>query len=254
MPKDTITLRLSGDVHLEDYLVAMRQFRALIEALNKDVATGIKVEWSIDELMAGSAATTVRGGVSEEAWQSAVEAIVQAYEDVGTRMESGQEIPYSKEAVDAAFGITGVLNGRIDEVTFETEDMEAFIFSPVDSPPNRSRQTAFYSYGAVEGRVQTLSSRTGLKFTLYDVFGRAIQCHLRKGDEDMMRDAWDRWVVVEGKVRRDAEGKPKSIRQITDVVVRDEGKTGDYRQARGAVPVGPDALSSEETIRRLRDA
>lgn len=255
MSKDTITLRLSGDVHLEDYLVAMRQFRSLIEALNKDVAQGVKVEWSIEELMAGSAAATVKGGVSEEAWQSAVEAIVQAYEDVGTRMESGQEIPYSKEAIDAAYGITGVLNGRIDEIAFETDDMEAFVTSTATSPLNSSRPTAHYSYGAIEGRVQTISSRTGLKFTLYDVFGRAIQCHLRKGDdEDMMRDAWDKWVVVEGKVRRDAEGRPKSIRQITDVVVRYEGSSGDYRQARGAVPVGPNVLSSEETIRRLRNA
>ena len=254
MPKDTITLRLSGDVHLEDYLVAMRQFRALIEALNKDVASGVKVEWSIDELMAGSAATTVKGGVSEAAWQSAVEAIVEAYEDVGSRMERGQELPYSKEAVDAAFGITGILNGRIDEIAFETDDMEAFVSSTTASSLDRPRQTAYYSYGAIEGRVQTISSRTSLRFTLYDVFGRAVQCHLRKGDEDRMRNAWDRWVVVEGKVRRDAEGRPKSIRQITDVVVRDEGNPGDYRRARGAVPVGPNALSSEETIRRLRDA
>lgn len=254
MPKDTITLRISGDVHLEDYLVAMRQFRALIEALNKDVASGVKVEWSIDELMAGSAATTIKGGVSEEAWQSAVEAIVEAYEDVGSRMERGQELPYSKEAADAAFGITDILNGRIDEIAFETDDMEAFVSSTVISSFDRPRQTAYYSYGAIEGRVQTISSRTSLRFTLYDVFGRAVQCHLRKGDEDRMRNAWDRWVVVEGRVRRDAEGRPKSIRQITDVVVRDEGSPSDYRRARGAVPVGPNALSSEETIRRLRDA
>ncbi|CAN5839854.1 hypothetical protein BH23ACT11_BH23ACT11_13140 [soil metagenome] len=254
MPKDTITLRISGDVHLEDYLVAMRQFRALIEALNKDVAGGVKVEWSIEELMAGSAATTVKGGVSEEAWQSSVEAIVSAYEDVGTRMEGGQELPYSKETADAAFGITGILNGRIDEITFETDDMEAVVSSTAASSLNRSHQNTFYSYGAIEGRVQTLSSRTGLKFTLYDVLGRAVQCHLRKGDEDRMRNAWDRWVVVEGKVRRDTEGRPKSIRQITDVVVRYEGNPGDYRQARGAVPVGPNDLTSEETIRRLRDA
>ncbi|MBA2514594.1 MAG: hypothetical protein H0V26_09765 [Solirubrobacterales bacterium] len=254
MPKDTITLRISGDVHLEDYLVAMRQFRALIEALNKEVAGGIEVEWSIEDLAAGSADTTVRGGVKEESWQRAVEDIVRAYEEVGISMERGQDFPYSKEAADAAFGITGILNGRIDEITFETEDMEAFVTSAAASSLNRPVQTPAYSYGAIEGRVQTLSSRTGLRFTLFDAFGRGIQCHLRRGDEDMMRDAWNKWVVVEGRVRRDAEGKPKSIRQITDVVVREVGGSEDYREARGAVPVGPNAPSSEEIIRRLRDA
>lgn len=254
MPKDTITLRISGDVHLDDYLVAMRQFRALIGALNKEVADGVEVEWSIDDLTAGSADTTVKGGVQEESWQRAVEDIVRAYEEVGVSLERGRDFPYSKEAADAAFGITSILNGRIDEITFETEDMEAFVTSATASSLNRPIQIPPYAYGAIEGRVQTLSSRTGLRFTLFDTFGRAIQCHLRRGDEDMMRDAWNKWVVVEGRVRRDVEGKPKSIRQISDVVVRDIGDPEDYRAARGAVPVGPNAPSSEEVIRRLRDA
>ncbi len=261
MPKDTITLRISGDVYLDDYLAAMRQFHALIRALNQDVARNVEVEWSIDELMAGSAATTLRGLVKEESWQPAVEDIVRAYEEVGTSMERGLTIPYSKEAADAARGITSILNGRIDEITFETDDMEAFVSStvsssdqPIQAAVYSSIQTAVYSYGAIEGRIQTLSSRTGLKFTLYDIFGRAIQCHLRKGNEDMMRDAWDKWVVVEGKIRRDAAGNPKSIRQVTDVFVRETGSPEDYREAKGSVPVGPNALSSEEIIRRLRDA
>lgn len=254
MPKDTITLRISGDVELGDYLTAMRQFNALIGALNKDVANGVKVEWSIDDLSAGSADATVKGGVEEESRWGAIEEIVRAYEEVGARMEAGQDIPYSKEARDAAFGIAGILNGRINEITFETEDKEAFVTEDSISPRKRDRQTAFYSYGAVEGRIQTLSSRTGLKFTLYDVFGRAVYCHLRRGDEAMMRDVWERWVVVEGRVRRDAEGRPKAIREITNVAVRDEGDPSDYMQARGAVPVGPNGLSAEEAIRQLRDA
>ncbi len=253
MANDTITLRLSGDVLLDEYAIVVRHLGFLVKALAKDVAGGVEVEWNVDDLQGGSAVTTLRGLAKQKDLQPQVEEIVKAYEQVGVSMEQGLRIPYSEEVADAARGITGVLNGRIDDVRFETEEAEAIITSAPSSPSER-RRPSMYAYGAIEGRVQTLSSRNELKFTLYDAFGRGIPCHLQKGDEDMMRDAWEKWVVVEGWVRRDASGQPLSIRRITDVVVREHGNPEGYREARGAVPVSPDAISSEEAIRRLRDA
>jgi hypothetical protein len=253
MPGDTITLRLSGDVYLDDYVKAVQKLDSLVKALGKDVAGSVEVDWSVDDLAAGSAATTLRGLAKEEEQQPAVEKIVRAYEKVGLSMEGGLPIPYSEEVAEAARGITQVLDGRIDEILFETDETEAVITTALAGGSRRSRIGVF-SFGAIEGRVQTLSSRTGLKFTLYDVFGRGIPCHLREGDEDMMRDAWDKWVVVEGRIRRDAAGKPISIRDITEVVEREPGAPGDYRKARGVLRVGPNAPSPEEAIRRLRDA
>lgn len=254
MPRDTITLRLSGDVFLDDYMAAIRRFHTLIGALNKDVAQGVEVEWTVDDLSGGSAVTTIRGTATEESRQPAVEQIVRAYERVGVSIESNWDIPYSQDVVNAARSMANLLDGRIEEMLFETDDMEAVITKPADSSSGRPRDTSIYSFGAIEGRVQTLSSRTGLKFTLYDVFGRGIPCHLQKGDEDMMRDAWDKWVVVEGRVRRDAMGKPISIRKITNVVKREPGEPLGYRKAKGILRAGPNAPSPEEAIRRLRDA
>jgi len=254
MPRDTITLRLSGDVFLDDYLAAIRKFHSLVGALNKDVAQGVEVEWSVDDLAGGSAVATIRGIAKEEERQPAVEEIVRAYEDLGTRMERGWDIPYSREVIRAARGLTDILDGRIDEILFETDEMEAVITKPTDEPSGRSDQAAIFAYGAIEGRVQTLSSRTGLKFTLYDVFGRGIPCHLQKGDEELMRGAWDKWVVVEGRIRRDPTGKPISIRKITNVEIREPGEPQGYRKAKGILRRGPDAPSPEEAIRRLRDA
>jgi hypothetical protein len=253
MPRDTITLALSGDVYLDDFIKAVSELRSLVNELSRDVARGAEIEWSIEDLQAGSATTIFRGLAKEENEQQRVEAVVRAYAHVGTSMERGAEIPYSEGVAKAARGITSVLNGRIDEILFETEDMEAVITNAVPRARQRS-PVAVFAYGAVEGRVQTLSSRTGLRFILYDVFGRGIPCHLPSDNKDMMRDAWDKWVVVEGRIRRDPAGKPVSIRDITDVVVREPGGPEDYREARGAVPVGSDGLSPEDAIRRLRDA
>lgn len=253
MAGDTITLALSGDVYLDDFIKAVTELRSLVTELSKDVARGAEIEWSIEELQAGSATTIFRGLAKEADEQRRVEAVVRAYANVGASMEQGGEIPYSEGVVKAARGIASVLNGRIDEILFETEDMEAVITSATPRTQRR-RSAAVFAFGAVEGKVQTLSSRTGLRFILYDVLGRGIPCHLSRGNEDMMRDAWDKWVIVEGRVRRDHTGKPVSVRDITDVVIREVGGPEDYREARGAVPVGPDGLSPEAAIRRLRDA
>lgn len=254
MPRDTITLILSGDVFLDDYLSAVRDFNRLIGALGKDVAQGVEVEWNVDDLSGGSAVTTIRGIAREEERQPVVEEIVRAYEQVGISMERGWEIPYSRDVGIAARALTDVLDGRIDEILFETDEMEAIITKPAGEALDRSHEAAIFSYGAIEGRVQTLSSRTGLRFTLYDVFGRGIPCHLQKGDEELMRGAWDKWVVVEGRIRRDATGKPISIRKITNVEIREPGEPQGYRKARGVLRAGPNAPSPEEAIRRLRDA
>lgn len=251
--RDTITLRLSGQVYLKDYVVAMSKLGSLVDALGKEVAEGAKVDWSVEALEAGSASTTFKGLAEEDTQQTEVEKIVRAYERVGSSIESGLDIPYSREVSEAALGITNVLNGNIKEIFFETDEMEAIITDAVRQPNKRS-DTGFYSFGAIEGRVQTLSSRQNLTFTLYDIFGRGIPCHLRKGDEDMMRNAWEKWVVVEGRIRRDASGKPLSIRRITDVVIKESEEPQDYRKARGVLRAGVNAISAEEAIRRSRDA
>lgn len=244
-------LALSGDVHLDDFAEAISELRALMGELDKEVARGVEIDWSVDSLESGSAFTTIRGSAQEPDQQQRVQEVVRAYARVGMALEQGRDVPYSPSVAKAANNITNILNGRIREISFETDEVDAVVTSAPASATERP--SAVFAYGAIEGRVQTLSSRTGLKFTLYDAFGNAVRCHLSGGNEDMMRDAWDKLVVVEGRVRRDPTGKPISVRETTDVVIREPTEPGDYREARGAMSVGPGA-SPEEAIRRLRDA
>jgi hypothetical protein len=252
MPRDTITLGLSGEVHIDDFSKAIDGLRDLVSALTDEYAHNVQIDWNVYSLEAGSAFATFQG-VAEEPSRDQVQRVVEAYAQIGKTLESGDRLHYSPRIDRAVSRITGVLNGRIDAVRFETDMTEAIIYSGLARRARAARD--YYSYGAIEGRIQTLSSRVGLRFMLYDAFGHAIPCHLSEGNEDMMRDAWDKWVVVEGRIRRDPTGKPESIRKVTNIeVIEDEGEPGGYRRARGAVPVGPDGLSPEEAIRRLRDA
>lgn len=248
MAIDTVTVRLGGEVPLPQFAVAISRFDNLVRALSKEVADGEAIEWLIDDLQWSSAIATVRGSGTPDA----VERVVVAYGNVGKALAGGEPIPYSPAVGDAARGLTSVLNGRVHSVDFETALAE---FTVVAAAPKPVAVPAVQAYGAVTGRVQTLTNRRSLRFTLYDVlYDRAVSCYLQEGREEIMRDAWGRHAVVEGLVRRDAAiGRPLSIRQVSAVTPLDEGSPTDYLHARGIAP-SLTGLSPEAAVRRLRDA
>ncbi len=250
MPHDSITLALSGEVTLQEFASASADLSALVNALAADIAGKEQTEWFVEYLDAGSATMTFVGQAENEA---VVEQVVRGYAVVGRSLESGETPPYSPRVEKAAKRITSLLNGRVTAVRFETPQESATVVSP--SVPHEA-QRQFHAYGSVEGRVQTVTSRGGLRFVLYDsLFGRAVYCYLKPGGEDLMRGAWDRRAVVEGWVSREpVTGRPVSVRQVAAVRLLDEIERGQYRRARGAVTREKGQPLPEEAVRTLRDA
>ncbi len=249
MASDTITLALNGNIRLADFAAVVRNLHELVTALTEEISPDSRTDWVIEDLTYGSAITTVRG---ESAQGDAVERVVRGYEVVGEALERGNAIPYAPRVAAAAQAITSVLDGHITSIRFETQERDATVVSPSINevkPPERR------AYGAIAGRVQTLTSRRGLRFILYDTLhDHAVSCYLAKGQEEIMRDAWGHRVVVEGIVSRDpTTGAPSTIRGITRVIVKPERAGGWYRQARGALARAPDDPLPETTIRVLRD-
>jgi len=119
--------------------------------------------------------------------------------------------------------------------------------------PNDSVTLAL-AYGGVQGRVQTLTNRGGLRCTLYDtLFDRAVSCYLEQGHEDIMRDVWGRVAVVEGLVSRDQiTGRPQVVRGVRNVTVVRQTRSDAWTSTRGILPPGP--AEPEVVIRALRDA
>jgi hypothetical protein len=153
---------------------------------------------------------------------------------------------------NAARNLTSVLNGKITSIRFETDEYEAMVTT---SAPDQSR-AYLAAFGAVEGRIETLRSRYRLSFTLYDSLNdQAVYCRLRQEQHELMRDAWDKRVIVEGWVKREPTfGRPVEVNPVENIILLPEAAPGSYRRARAISPARPGDPSPEAVIRRLRDA
>jgi hypothetical protein len=255
MAVDTVTLALSGDVALDDFSLAISRLKSLLAALAKDVAQGANILWLVDALDTGSALTTYKGSPMNGGELAQVEQVVRAYGNVGQALERNDVIAYSRTVEKEARELLKVLQGgRVETLRFETPETDAIISA---APEDRPRSATTEAYGAVEGRIQTLSRHGGLRFTLYDTLNnRAVSCYVAEDfDQELMRHAWGKRAIVEGWVKRDtATGRPLTIRRVRNVVVLPETEPGSYRDARATVPLSDPGLLPELVIRRLRDA
>lgn len=250
MAKDTLTLALIGDIDFRSFAETTQHFRALIEALSEEMAPGVHIEWTLHDLGIGSAITAVRG---ESDRIDRVEQVVRAYAEVGRALEHNKPMPFSERVSKEAYAITRVLNHRIRSIRFETPDEDIIIAAPLGAIPEVQLS---HSYGAVKGRVETLSRRKGLRFILYEALtDKAVPCYVTEEKEQLLRDIWGKRVLVEGRVTRDPiSGRPFTIRDVTNITPLAESTRKGYLEARGAIPLKLGMISPEEAVRRIRDA
>lgn len=280
MRLDTVTLVLDGEVSLRRFAEAIARFTAFVRALSAEAGQE-DLEWIIDDLSLGSTSATAKGRGDLQI----VDRVVHLYGEVGVSLAEEEPIQYSPRVKRAAGRLRSMVGDGVPSMRLETAEREAIIRprhtrpapelfpdaplqevppgllpSVVAQPtlvlhPISTIRPAPSAFGAVQGRVQTLTNRGGLRFTLYDgLYDKAVSCYLTEGREDIMRDAWGKLATVEGWVTRDPiTGRPLTVRQIQNVIVHIEAP-GRWREARGVVPLAPKAELPEQVIRRLRDA
>lgn len=264
---DSTALVMTGRVDVVDYGHGVLGFADLMAELDKQFGNSRADKWIVDALEVvpsdneGWVRTGVRGEWETPEDKEAVEKVVAAYEDVGRASANGQPLMRFSSGVQRSVrDIRHIINGHIRGVRFETTRTEFDVYGLDDTAalvlakqaPVRALQPAF---GAIRGRVDAMSRRGGLRFTLYDYNDdRPISCYMDKGNEELMRDIWGKIVVVEGTVRRDPlTGLPTAIRQVTNIGTLDVAPTWDFARARGAVQSKPGDPLPEQTIRRMRN-
>lgn len=250
MTDDILTIALDGDITLADFSEAIRLFRLLVDALSQEVGGKTKVDWRIDDLQTGSAIATIRGTSPRP---EITEEIIRAFAIVGSALQRHETIPYSDKVRRRASAIPDLVQGSIVSIRLETPFSDSLITRHTGQP---KVSEITYAYGQVRGAVQTLTSRRGLKFTLYDsIFDKPISCYLKEDQEEIMRDAWGRKVIVSGLIGREPDQKcAVVVREIQAIEVLVDVPSSSYLFARGALSAEKENEKPEAVIRSIRDA
>jgi hypothetical protein len=186
-----------------------------------------------------------------------VERVTASYLEVARALKQHQDLPFPKPVQGPALKLASMTADGVEALLFQTAEEDVLVTEPANGSLFKLSTTKPTSprLGEVTGRIQTVSSRSKLRFTIYDRFyDKAVSCYLTEGSEGMMRNAWDRIARVQGLISRDpTTGRPMSVRQIDRIEILPESDPNGFKRARGAVPRrGRDR--AEHRIRRIRDA
>ena len=250
MAKDILTLALEGEVSLQNFASAISNFNLLLAQLSAEVGGNADIEWVIDDLSAGSATATFRGIYQDT---MVVDSVIDAYEKIGNALSFGEQIPYSDKVRKYTTALTGIINGRITAVRFETPDNDYWISGKVQGEKSASIK---YSFGTVKGTVETLSKHSALSFTLWDsLFDKSVKCYFKEGQEENMRNVWGKKAVVSGRLgRQPITGRVVVVRDVSNVRVVEDVEPGSFRLARGVLKWKENGETAEDMIRGLRNA
>ena len=236
MPDDTVTLALDGDVPLEEFARTMGRFAELVNALSAEVGSP-GLDWVVDDLQVSSAVATVRSSSDTQAAQK----VIHAYTAVGSALENHTPVKVSRRVRRAVNKVVSIQDKRVRAVRFETAEKDSVIptgqsetprllFAPkskattattvIESPSGAlAAITPSPSFGSIQGRIQTLSNRGALRFTVYDLlYDKAVGCYISEGRKELLRNAWGRLASIEGLVTRDPiNGRPLAVRQVRKI-------------------------------------
>jgi hypothetical protein len=252
-PNPELTLALDGEVSARDLASSAAAFAGLLEALTQAGAPGAQIDWIVTDLRSGSAETTALArpvDVKDPRWISNV---IDGSHHFGDAMESGDiDFPGAPRLRAVAEELRGLVRGNLIRVRFESPERD---FVLVGKQPLAAIDPGFKvrTFGAIRGRVQSMSNRGTLRFTLYDLAkDKPVSCYLANGQEENMLEHWGKFVEVEGWIRRDPEtGRPLTIRDISHI--EKIHPTGSWRHALGAAQGYLGSENSEDVIRRGRD-
>ena len=252
MHDTSLVLALEGDVTLDQFHDAVTRFYMLLKQIIQEVAADTKIEWDIEDLQAGSAILTVAGRSERE---EPVLRVISAYEEIGQALQKHEPIPFSSNIAKTAHNLTNVIGNNLTAVRLATARKEAIIYGVFDND-KISTTKPMTSFGTVKGRVQSISNRGKLRFTLYEtLFDRPVSCFVKEDRQEILTDIWDKVVFVAGRVTRQPDtGRPVSVREITSIDFVPSIEPGSYRKARGVLAGIGENEPAEVSIRRLRDA
>lgn len=230
---------MKGDLPLEKFEKAVGAFFDLIkEVTKKALRDDQKIRWTVTVRAGSSIVNAIPHFKQEVAPQAA-----QILKDIpaGIRaMERGtEEIPrgYTREAIKFVRTLASVRGLKGPDVTSidvgcgkDRTAVTAKSFAAAEGLVGGQRQ----SYGAVEGKMQTITERGGFRFVVYSsMLDQKIDCFV---DEELMEKAvanFSKRVRVSGLTQYDRFGDPVSIKATDIYVFRPNSELPSVHSMRG---------------------
>lgn len=236
MESKELTLALDGEVTLKDFSQAMLRFKELIYSLKDEVAPGSKINWVIDDLKKKCTIARIKGIAVNNEDVVSIKQIRKAYIELGRKIVHGETLTNDYPVIQAVTGLRRLINGRITSIRFETDEKKYTIKKHTIFTPTKVYWDT-ETFGGARGRVQSISDRQYLHFTLFDYNDdHPIACSSLETLKEEMRNAWGKLAYIEGTVIRDKETDLiSSIGNITKITLIKEREPQEWRKALGCM-------------------
>lgn len=250
-----LTLQLVGNHDIDGFASFVTNSRYLIKSLSSSAVKGHRRP--VNKLHWYPSSANVNGSITvtytaETQNPESFEQFEDAFFRVGKSLMYGNTIDYSDSVEKYAKNLKKIVSGEDDSLVFMNQSEEAVIKSK-DKPIDKKIATS--SYGTVTGKIETITSRHGLRFVLYDnFFDRAVTCYVNDSeDQDFLANNFLKIVTVDGLVTRDPDtNRPFRITKVRGISVYKKPKYS-WQDAQGVLQLSNE-LTPEEHVRKLRDA
>jgi len=254
--ENELTLQIEGHPDITEFTSFVSSSSGLIKALTTAVIPRPqkhkKVRWFPTRASINGATSVSYEAKTEN--HSNFARIEEAFFQVGEALRKGEDIPYTHMVAKSAQKLRKIVSdeGNVRSLVFLNREKETIVKSNYQKDDKTSVAT---SYDEVRGQIETISSRKGLRFILYDThFDKAVTCYLDNHEDTIdLTKYFDKEVRVMGLVTRDLENdQPIKIRSIQEITIVERPRYN-WREASGIIQF-PSDMTPESFIRSLRDA
>ncbi len=224
MPPVRLVLTIRGDaIRPRRFADAIRLFEQLLDDIDAAHSADEQpsMRWQLGELKSGSAVISFVEAGRRANGQPDLNVPLLCVRGV-RELEDGISEPttFGLDALARVQRIGRIIGNGVSGFGLESADSgEQAELTPGATARAQELLARSYTLGAVEGRLDVVSTRGDrLRFTIWDdVSGYSVRCRFDdKLFDDVVKSLRTK-VLVTGRVRRDPNGRPREIREITEL-------------------------------------
>ncbi len=252
--ENEVTFKFYGNPTIDEYAYFVSNSRHLVKSVTASSVKNNrrqpnKLHWYPSNASVNGSVLITYSALTQN--QDSFERFQDAFFRVGDALRTGEEIGFTHRVEKYAQNLRKVIKDEDDTLVFENQTHETVIkpdYRPASNP------SAVSAYDEVKGTIETISSRHGLRFILYDaIFDRAVTCYVdSEEDERMLAENFRELVTVNGLVSRDPEtDRPLKITKIRNICKVAQRKYS-WRDVEGIIKLSSE-MTPERYVREVRD-